>query len=359
MWDQLLDERIATPGFQILRGVLGVLSLLYELGVRARRTAYCVGLLRQVRLPVRVISVGNITVGGTGKTPVVLYIARKLHHQGKQVVVISRGYGRKSGGNSVSVVSDRERLQMVPQSAGDEPYLLAQKQAGMPVMVGKDRVQVGRKAIARFAPDVLLLDDGFQYIRLHRDLDIAVVDASNPFGNGHLFPRGLLREPIDRLQRADLCWLTRVDQCPDLPELRDRLRSLCPDVPIVETVHRPTRLRDLDRCHELDLEDLRAKTVIALSSIGNPGAFEQTLIGLGATIHSIRFPDHHRYTSEDIQHVLRFAQDMRAWAVVTTEKDAVRWPSVDRAPVTVLVLEIEIEMVDGEDHLSVLHKGDS
>lgn len=350
-WDQLLDKRNATRRGRRSCIILSVLSLLYAVGVRARLAAYRIGLLRRHRLPVQVISVGNITVGGTGKTPVVLYIARMLRDQGKRVVIISRGYGRKSGRDSVRIVSDGEHLLIPPRSAGDEPYLCAQKQTGVPVMVGKDRVRVGREAIARFRPEVLLLDDGFQHMRLQRDLNIVVVDASNPFDNSHLLPRGLLREPIEGLRRADLCWLTRVDQCPDLPELQDRLRSLCPGVPIAETLHRPTRLRSLDRRHHLDLEDLREKTVVALSSIGNPGAFEQTLTHLKATIHPIRFPDHHPYTSKDIQHVLRVAQEVNAWAVVTTEKDAVRWPDVDRPPVAVLVLEIEIEVVGGEDQV--------
>ena len=193
-----------------LEGCLYLFSRLYGAGVSLRHRLYGAGFLKAGSLPCRVISVGNLAVGGTGKTPMTIYVAGLLKGLGYRVVVISRGYqGRKE--KSGGIVSDGQTIQMGPQDAGDEPYLMALKLEGVPVLVGKDRFRIGMMAVREFVPDVLVLDDGFQHLKVHRDLDLLLLDASRPFGNGHLLPRGVLREPIDRLNRGDAIVLTRSD----------------------------------------------------------------------------------------------------------------------------------------------------
>ncbi|NTV54742.1 MAG: tetraacyldisaccharide 4'-kinase, partial [Syntrophaceae bacterium] len=208
---------------RVLGALLFFLSLVYGVLVRLRAGAYAVGLFRTKRLPCRVISVGNITLGGTGKTPTVINIGGLMQQHGRRPLVLSRGYGRKDE-SATTVVSDGVSLFLNPSVGGDEPSLIANRLARVPVVVGSDRYRAGTFAVGRFHPDCVILDDGFQHIRLARDLNIALIDASDPFGGGMLFPAGILREPPSALERADVVVITRVAQADDVTTLKGTIR---------------------------------------------------------------------------------------------------------------------------------------
>src|SRR2546427_2936416 len=228
--ERLLAVGDRTPGGWFLAPLVP-LSHLYGLAMRARAALYARGLLRQQILPCRVISVGNLTVGGTGKTPVVIALAAALRDRGRKVGVISRGYKRRSG-TSILEISDGRTLRGHPEDSGDEPFLIAQHCLGVPVAVGADRPLVGRYLVDRFDLDTLVLDDGFQHLALRRDMDILVLDAGAPFGNGYLLPRGRLREPLSAMERASAVLVTRASQAQRVDELKATVRAVAPTVAI-------------------------------------------------------------------------------------------------------------------------------
>lgn len=332
-------------GATVLRGLLRGASYLYALGLGLNLWAYRLRLVRPAKLPARVISVGNLTLGGTGKTSCVLWLAERFRAAGRKVAILSRGHGRKSR-ERVGVVADGERLLMTAAEAGDEPFLLARMLSDVPVLVGRSRVQTGRCAVERFGAEVLILDDGFQYWRLVKDQDIALVDATAPFGVGHLFPAGTRREPLSHLARADQLWITRSEGLTEegLKALCARLRTLCPTTPIVVTEQRPVYVRSLSETARRPPEDLRGRHVCALSGIGNPAAFELTLKRLGvAALVPARFPDHHRYRPEEVAAVAAAVQG-EADLIVTTEKDATRLSPDLTVALPIWVLGIEVAL---------------
>jgi len=339
-------------GAAVLRGLLRGASYLYALGLGLNRWAYRLRLVRTTRLPAHVISVGNLTLGGTGKTSCVLWLADRFRAAGRKVAILSRGHGRESRGR-VGVVADGERLRMTAAEAGDEPFLLARTLGDVPVLVGKSRIRTGRYAVEQFGAEVLILDDGFQYWRLIKDWDIALVDATSPFGVGSLFPAGTRREPLSHLARADLLWITR-SECvteEELKALRARLQTLCPTTPIVVTEQRPAYVRSLPETARRPPEELCGRRVCALSSIGNPAAFELTLERLGvAALIPARFPDHHRYRPEEVAAVATAAQG-EADLIVTTEKDATRLPPDLSVALPIEVLGIEIVFRDAAQEI--------
>lgn len=298
----------------------------------------------------RVISVGNITLGGAGKTPVVAHLARVLQKHGYRVTVLSRGYRRRSRG--VRIVSDGQGIRLNRSEAGDEPYLLARRLPGVPIVVGENRVSAGRLAIDLFGPDTLLLDDGFQHVRLHRDIDLVVIDASNPFGNGRVLPGGILREPIKSLHRAHLFWLTRVDQTDDLALLEKFLHALQPEAGIIQSTYRPTRLRSLETGAEADLSVLQGARTVMVCGIANPASFERTLLELGADLmERFSFPDHHPFKASEMREVQNAAATKGAKLIVTTEKDGVRIPRDIQYKVPVYELNIEVHIIQGKEFL--------
>jgi tetraacyldisaccharide 4'-kinase len=335
-----------TGAQQALRVGLALLSFGYGALIRLRNAGYALKILRTHRLPCRVLCVGNLTVGGTGKTPTVIALAAALTAAGSRVCVLLRGYRREGCG--VAVVSDGAQLLRGWREAGDEAVLLARSLPGVPVVVGGDRVAAGRLAVDQFRPEVILLDDGFQHRRLRRDADLVLLDAMDPFGGGWLLPRGRLREPVSSLGRAHAILVTRADQAGDLARLRRRVGSLVPRTPVGLAVYRPCRLLDLPSRQERPLEELRGKRVFAMSGIANPQGFQQTLVQAGAQVAgSLAFADHHVFTPEDDARVVREARAVSAEWIVTTEKDAVR---LDRQPtegLSWMAMGVHLEVIDG------------
>ena len=337
-----------TFGQRLGRGALRLAALGYGTAMGMRNAGYACGLLRSHRLRCRVVCVGNLTVGGTGKTPTVVTVARRLLAAGHKVCVVLRGYGRL--GTATEVVSDGRDLLLGWQQAGDEAVLLGRLLPGVAVVVGGDRVEAGGLALRWFGPDTLLLDDGFQHRRLYRDVDLVLLDAADPFGGGQLLPRGRLRESASALRRAHAILVTRSDQGGDLASLRQRLTACAPRVPVAWAVHRPCRVVDFHTGRTLPLESLRGRKVVAVSGIANPDGFHRTLRQLDATLSGIlAFPDHHPFTGKDRAQMSREARSAGADCIVTTEKDAVRLGEEMPPDPPTLVLGIEVSLVEGEE----------
>ncbi len=339
----------------LLRFILLVLSGIYYLVLQIIQLLYRLRILRKVRLKARVISIGNLTVGGTGKTPAVERIARLLQERGRKVAILSRGYKRKISNfqfpitnRKIAVVTNGEEILLSVKEAGDEPYLLAQNLSGVPIIVGKDRIESGNYCLANFHTETFILDDGFQYQGLERDLDILLIDSLNPFGNGHLLPRGILREPLRSLRRADLFILTRTDQGENIVLLKEKIRRINPFAPILESIHTPCYLEDLKSKRRFDLGFIEDKEVLALSSIAHPESFEKTLRNLGVIIMKrLRYPDHYTYTKEDLREI---ATKARGCLIITTQKDGVRLEPL-LVNESILALRIELKLTKGQEIL--------
>lgn len=357
------DQGVEFPA-RLLLWILGQFSRLYGAVVQLRLCLFKIGALRRFHLGCQVISVGNVTAGGTGKTPMVEMLARTLAAQGRKVAILSRGYrrseragdgGARGAADAAAplVVSDgRRRVLLSSEVSGDEPYMLATNlcDAGVVVLVDKDRVKSGRYAIRRFGCDILLLDDGFQYQRLRHRMDIVLVDRTNPFGNGRVLPRGILREPARNIARARFICITKA-RGGDTSDLRRRIRELNPSAGLIECNHDPTELMGaFNRAERHALGELKGMKIVAVSGIAAPLSFEKSLENLGATILSRRhFADHHRYSQQEVLDIVNEAAELGADAVVTTEKDAVRMVRADHCDVPVWFLRIEMRFLGGED----------
>lgn len=331
----------------LLAPPLRLAALLFRAGAALRGALYDAGLLRAARAEAPVISIGNLAVGGAGKTPVAIAVARRLLARGRRVAVLSRGYGASRA--DPRVVSDGAALLLGAEEGGDEPVLVARRLPGTPVLCGPRRADLARAAVRDHRADVLLLDDGFQHRALARDLDVVVLDAANPFGNGRLLPAGPNREPRAALRRAGLVWLSRADQAGEdrLEALRALAREATGREP-VESRHAPVALVDGALAPAGGLEALRGRRVLLLAGIARPGGFRRTLAGLGAEVAAeVVFPDHHRFAPGDLDGALREADAARCELVVTTEKDAVRLPAAAAADPRLRVLRIEAELLRG------------
>ena len=348
-----------------LKFVLGGFSRLYERAVQTRLGLYRRRLLRAQELGCPVVSIGNLTVGGTGKTPVAEMLARELQNRGRRVAILSRGY--KSVPRPFMqrlrnklfkhldlfpprIVSDGRRVLLDSRRAGDEPHMLAKNLPGVCVLVDKDRVKSGLHALRHFDSDLLLLDDGLQYQRLRHRIDVVLVDRQSPFGNEHLLPRGTLREPPRNLRRASYIIVTRCGPEPD-EELLTRVRKLNRTAAIIECNHAPRHWEDIKTGEKFPLEHLRGRHVGAMSGIARPESFEEGVRELGANVEITKaFADHHRFTKKEILRFLEWCDRRSLDALVTTEKDAVRFPDIDHPPVPMLFLRVEIEILRGREH---------
>ncbi|HWQ62201.1 MAG TPA: tetraacyldisaccharide 4'-kinase [Negativicutes bacterium] len=359
---QLVHGKKRGPIAALLLGVLRFMSFVYGLGVDIKLGLYRAGVLKQHKLACRVISLGNITVGGTGKTPTAQRLAAIIRDMGYQVVILNRGY-RASWRGHVGLVSDGRRIYMSVNEAGDEAYLLAKNLPGVAVVIGKNRNVTGDYAVANLKADFIILDDGYQHWQLARDLDVVLIDSINVFGNNFLLPRGTLREPLTHLNRADAFLLTRVDLSTNDARdiIRETLSRYNDQALVVESVHSPRCFIEIEdwykgvRPETVALETIRGKRVLAFSALGNPSSFEQSIAAFSAeAVESVRYPDHHDYTMAEMQHVMQRAVDREVFALVTTEKDAVKIPSEfihSERPLPVYVLGIEVRFVDGYQEL--------
>jgi tetraacyldisaccharide 4'-kinase len=330
---------------------LRLAALLFRAGAALRGVLYDAGILRAARAGVPVVSIGNVAVGGAGKTPAALAVARRLLVRGRRVAVLSRGYGATR--KDPRVVSDGARVLLDAAEGGDEPVLVARRLPAAAVLCGPRRADLARTAVAEHGADALLLDDGFQHRALARDLDVVVLDAANPFGNGRLLPAGPNREPRAALRRAGLVWLSRVDQAEPagLEALRALARAATGEDP-VESRHAPVEIVDGALGRTFGVEALRGRRVLLLAGIARPAGFRRTLASLGAEVGAEAiFPDHHRFAAEDLAAALRAAEAARCELVVTTEKDAVRLPPAAAADSRVRAVRIEAEIVRGGERL--------
>ncbi len=346
----------------LLRFVLFCLSKVFELIIKLRRFLYNVRILRDTTLGIQVIAVGNLTVGGTGKTPVVEKFARVLQDEGRKVAILSRGYRSKppplrsrlinklllrTDTTPPRVVSDGKNLLLDSETAGDEPYMLASNLKDVVVLVDKDRVKAGRYAVEHFGCDILLLDDGFQYWKLRgRRMDVVLIDRQQPFGNEHMLPRGTLREPPQHLSRANVIFITKSDG--DTASLRARIAKHNPRAAVIECVHHALYFEDVFTGVQEGLRFLKGKRVASLSGIAQPESFEESLIKMGAElVYRRRYADHHRFTQQEILNAINRSKKRQAEVIITTQKDAVRFPKIDRRDLPIFFMRVEIKILSG------------
>ena len=364
-----------------IRFLLIPLSWLYGLIVSIRNRLYAVGVFKARRLPCRVISVGNIAVGGTGKTPAVIAIAKHLQQKNIRVAILLRGYKRASR-EQVTIVSDGDRVCATLKESGDEAYMLARHLNGIPIVVGRRRYEAGRVVLERFDVDVLLLDDGFQHRQLRRDVDILTIPVGGdsvgrvegrkdgdpifrssvlPFQYGEkLLPAGSLREPFTALRRADIILLTHTDTVDILRETKAALQQLAPNALILESVHQPVRLYPLVPKQRFEVPEflhvekaLEEKRILAVCGIGNPEAFVATLRQYSPEhVALLAFPDHHVYTDRDMAEIDAAYKTSRSDLIVTTQKDEQKLVELvaDRELV-IAVLEIALVITEGVERL--------
>jgi len=334
----ILEDRAGGLSGKLVRAALWPMGLAMSAATKLRRSAFQARLFRARTVAVPVVSVGNLTAGGTGKTPLVALLAERVSAGGRRPAVAARGYAARKG------------------HAGDEERVLCDQIPGLIYEAGPDRAAAAARAAQRDA-DVVILDDGFQHLRLARNLDIVALDATHPFGGGRVLPAGLLREPVSALGYADLIVLTHTDELSRqaLDDLEQRVRGLAPDAPIVHSLHEPASLTELGSGTTRPIETLHGECVVALSAIGRPQGFETTLARAGAHVAAhITFADHHVYRAEDLQAAFRAAKDAQAHLVVTTQKDAANLAHLSVHPpgdMDVLVLAIRLRLVRNAEAL--------
>ena len=372
----LHQKLLATP----LRVLLIPFSWLYAVSIWIRDRLYALGVFRVRTLPCTVISVGNIVVGGSGKTPAVITIAKHLQREGVSVAILLRGYKRHAR-EKVTVVSDGKDVCVSPRESGDEANMMARHLNGVPIIVGRQRYLAGQVALARFNVDVLLLDDGYQHRQLARDVDILTVPATRPFGNPErLLPVGTLREPPTALRRADIILLTHADASDVSVRTREVVSRLVPTALIFESVHQPTHLYPLypkslgtdsynfkmsddygtanheksDNLinHSSDL--FEGKRLLAVCGIGDPEAFVMTLRRCSPKrVELLSFPDHHVYTETDGQQIYAAFQDTKADLIVTTQKDEQKLADlIAHQQLPAVVLAVALVITEGGEKLT-------
>ena len=337
----------------IARAAAGLFSAI----VRLRAHLYHRGALSRHRLPLPTISIGNLTLGGTGKTPLAACFARLLEEEGCRPALISRGYKGEGERNGL-LVNDGTGVRCRPRECGDEPYLLAQQLPKAPLAVGRDRLRAFELIRPLLGPrSVCILDDAYQHLRLERDLDVLTLDASSPFGGGRTLPAGRLREPLSAMKRADWIVITRCREGRDTSSIEQLARRFNDDAALLRFGHRATALVEVGGCQAALDCDWASKPAVAMAGIGNPGQFGDDLARLGFKIEKeVWFPDHHWYRQEDLDQVLSRIRPHGPEIVLTTEKDAVRLLDLDVPKGKIFALRIEARALDGERFLSEMRR---
>jgi tetraacyldisaccharide 4'-kinase len=325
--------------------LLSPIAALYGAAARLRGWSYAVGVFPIARLRAPVISIGNLTMGGAGKTPTTIAIGKRLLECGHRVAVLLRGYKGANRGGPL-LVSDGQRIHATAHEAGDEALVIARNLPRALVAVATKRAEAGAWLEKRFTVDVHLLDDGFQHMQLHRDLNLLVVDVTNPFGGG-LPPQGRLREPLNAICRADAVILSRTEKNQNYDELIETIRRYKPDIPCLLARQKLVSLRRLGTEEELPLEALSGLEVIAFAGIANPTQFLTTLVQAGIQVaQSVSFPDHHHYRTRDYQRLVRECEKLNVTTLLTTEKDAEKLSVLEFGPRQVFTAKVEFEFDD-------------
>ncbi len=349
--EKIIHAEKSFPAFSFA-SLLHAFSTTYGAIAKIRAELFDKGVLTSHKLPAMVISIGNIVAGGSGKTPMTIYLARQLKSMGVSVAILSRGY-KGSSEKKGAVVSNGKVILKTPVDAGDEPFLMARTLPDVPVLVGAVRYQSGLKAINRFHSNVILLDDGFQHHKLQKDLNLVLLDSGRPFGNGYLLPRGPLREPLSALDRADAFILTRNHGKQRASHLSIAHRA--GNRPVFTSVHIPKIRNVIKHKKQPAPGDIDAnardaflfhKNVLAFSGLAKNHVFKKTVNGFDCKIQRfISFPDHHSYAQEDIFYIEELAKRLNVDAIVTTEKDAVKIPDDIKWPVDFVVVGIDLKIV--------------
>jgi tetraacyldisaccharide 4'-kinase len=344
--ESIARERYPVSGHFLLKSALLALSFLYGGGMRIRSRLYASGLLPSKTLPCRVVSIGNIVAGGTGKTPMTMMAAQLLKDLGYRVVVVSRGY-RGNMEEEGGIVSDGSTVFKGPEEGGDEPYLMASLLKGIPVLVGRRRYRTGLLAVEAFKPDVVILDDAFQHLGLKRDLDLVLLDSRSPFGNGHLLPRGLLREPLSALKRAHAVIFTRSENMVP-PSI---IAKLPKRLPLFHTVHESIIRKINQKGNPAILNTanglamLAGKKALAFAGLADNGQFFDSLVQAGCLLKDkIAFGDHHHYERDDLVRIARAAEQAGAELLITTFKDLVKLEHDYDWPTPLVVIDVTIRL---------------
>ena len=328
--------------------MLTLLSHIYRLIWGIRKWLYNSGLLKTRKLPCPVICVGNLTTGGTGKTPAVIALSRILGANNHHPAILSRGYKRRSKA-SVLVVSDGKSILAIPEESGDEPYLIASTLKNVPVVVGADKYKSGICSAEHAGVNLFILDDGYQHLKLHRDINILLIDASNPCGNGYLLPKGILREPFNGISRADCVIVTRANEG-NKNIAETLIRKYNRDVPIFYASYKTADITD-PAGNSQGTDIIKGKKVFMFAGIANPGSFRRSIEDTGGmVIGEMLYPDHYWYKNDDLNKIIKEASRLSADAIITTAKDAVRLHGLDLYDKTglemkFLILHVEM-MID-------------
>lgn len=334
-------------GERLVAWILMPFAFLYWISITARKTLYRIGLFKQIRLPAKVISVGGMTIGGSGKTPVVIHLAKYLESIGKKTLILTRGYG----GETQTAVVVRPGDDTTKSNLSDEVRLMSKK-TSVTIGVGADRIAAFEKASESAEFDVVILDDGFQHLKITRDLDIVVLDATAPFGNGYMLPAGNLREPKASLRRSDLIVLTRISQCENAMKVSERLASDFGDKAIMSADYAPDGIQQVHTGEIVDSSTLSDRSIFAFSAIANPNSFFSMLESEGLEIVGKRaFRDHHIFTQPDIEELVREARAIGCGAFIVTEKDAVKLKALECGQIPIYAFRIRLQINEGEDSL--------
>jgi tetraacyldisaccharide 4''-kinase len=345
-WQRIWDDDGITGCYSPVKIIAYVLSFFYRLIINFRNWLYDHKILKEVIFSCPVISVGNITVGGTGKTPCVIMLAQMLQENGFKPAILSRGYGGKSI-NPVNIVSDGHKILLDSRIAGDEPFLIAQTLKGIPVITGAKRIVTGKIAIDQFGADVLICDDAMQHRQIFRDINLVLLDSRSLSGKNHLLPRGRLREPITELKRASAILLTRTNEA-DAQQINNQTEKSfkIENIPIFRSIHRPQDIVSGDYSEQKPLSELKGKKIFAFCGIANPDSFRKTLSDVQAQVLSFDiFPDHHRYSISELGKIKSEFIDCRADFIVSTQKDGARLQEFNEFLNMIYMLRIEMEII--------------
>ena len=343
-WQRIWDDDGNTSCYRPVKIIASILSFFYLAVINLRNWLYDQKIFKEVKLSCPVISVGNITVGGTGKTPCVIMLARMLQANGFKPAILSRGYRGRSV-NSVNIVSNGDKILLDSATAGDEPYLIAQELKSVPVVIGAKRIATGKTAVDQLGANVLICDDAMQHRQIFRDINLVLLDNRSLCGNDHILPRGRLREPIKELKRAGAIIITRADETIQTDKKIGELIK-AKDIPVFESIHKPKDIVKGDFSEQKPVSILARKKVYAFCGIANPDSLKKTLSIIGSQVLSFAvFPDHHCYDKSELEKIKTEFVDCRADYLVTTEKDAVRLQSYPEFLKNLSVLRVEMEII--------------